>query len=111
MGRTLERWTREETARLERLWNDGLTSTQIAARFSRSRGSVIGKIHREGLARQNGQARRARNEAIVEKYVEGTSSLKLAKMFGLSQFHIIQIAREYGVVRPVGRPRKEGVEA
>lgn len=43
-------WTPEDTAALIQMWMvDGLTGTQIGAKFGVSRNSIIGKVHRLGL--------------------------------------------------------------
>lgn len=44
-------WTDERIETLRKLWAEGLTCSQIAARFGDvSRNAVIGKVHRLGLA-------------------------------------------------------------
>ena len=42
-------WSQEESAELSMLWRANYTSSQIAARLNRSRGSVLGKLHRMGM--------------------------------------------------------------
>ena len=50
-------WTDEaETARLVKMWNEGLSTGLIAERFKRSRNAVIGKVNRMGLAKRVHQA-------------------------------------------------------
>jgi GcrA cell cycle regulator len=44
-------WTNDRVEQLKKLWADGLSASQIAAELgSLSRNSVIGKVHRLGLA-------------------------------------------------------------
>jgi GcrA cell cycle regulator len=52
-------WTDERVDLLKRLWADGLTASQIAARFGQgvTRNAVIGKVHRLGLSGRVTKAR------------------------------------------------------
>ncbi len=45
-------WTEERVERLKKLWNDGLSASQIAAQLAGgvTRNAVIGKVHRLGLS-------------------------------------------------------------
>ncbi len=44
-------WTDERVERLKKLWNDGLSASQIAAELGGiTRNAVIGKVHRLGLS-------------------------------------------------------------
>lgn len=44
-------WTDERVELLKKLWNDGLSASQIAAEFGGiTRNAVIGKVHRLGLS-------------------------------------------------------------
>ena len=45
-------WTEERVEMLKKLWNDGLSASQIAARLAGgvTRNAVIGKVHRLGLS-------------------------------------------------------------
>jgi GcrA cell cycle regulator len=46
---SLPTWTPERVATLERLWTDGLSASEIAARFPGiTRNAVLGKLHRLG---------------------------------------------------------------
>ena len=46
---SLPSWTPERVATLERLWTDGLSASEIAARFPGiTRNAVLGKLHRLG---------------------------------------------------------------
>lgn len=48
---TVPGWTDERVERLRRLWEDGLSASQIAAQIGGvSRNAVIGKVHRLGLS-------------------------------------------------------------
>lgn len=52
-------WTDERVELLKKLWSDGLSASQIAARMGDvTRNAVIGKVHRLGLS---GRARPARS--------------------------------------------------
>ena len=42
-------WTEEAKAQLRTLWDDGLSTQQIADRMGRSKNSVVGQAHRMGL--------------------------------------------------------------
>ena len=59
-------WTEERTAALTRLWDEGLSASQIAARLGGiTRNGVIGKVHRMGLPRRAPSTpRRARPSAM-----------------------------------------------
>lgn len=51
MAETVPSWTDERVDLLRRLWEDGLSASQIAAQIGGiSRNAVIGKVHRLGLA-------------------------------------------------------------
>src|SRR5688572_33463072 len=45
-------WTEERVEILKRLWNEGLSASQIAGRlgYGVTRNAVIGKVHRLGLS-------------------------------------------------------------
>lgn len=45
-------WTEEDIATVERLWNEGLSASEIVPHLTvkKSRNAVIGKVHRLGLA-------------------------------------------------------------
>jgi GcrA cell cycle regulator len=51
-------WTEERVELLKRLWEDGLTGSQVAARLGHgiSRCAVAGKVHRFKLEKRNNQA-------------------------------------------------------
>lgn len=54
-------WTDERVETLKKLWNDGLSASQIAAELGGvTRNAVIGKVHRLGLS---GRAKPARSSA------------------------------------------------
>lgn len=42
-------WTEEENREVETLWRAGYTSGQIAKRMNRTRGAIMGKVHRLGM--------------------------------------------------------------
>ena len=44
-------WTEQETQTLKRLWGTGISARHIAAEIGRSRGAVIGRANRIGLAK------------------------------------------------------------
>lgn len=52
------------------------------------------------------RARRA--ERVAQRYARGINSSQVADEFGLSRSRVIEIARLYGVSRPVGRPHGLG---
>ena len=45
-------WTDDRVEQLKRMWSEGLTASQIAARIGQgvTRNAVIGKVHRLGLS-------------------------------------------------------------
>ena len=45
------KWTEEETRTLKKLWGTGITARQIAVEIGKSRGAVIGRANRIGLAK------------------------------------------------------------
>lgn len=74
---TIPSWTDERVDLLRRLWEDGLSASQIASQIGGiSRNAVIGKVHRLGLAGRvkaaasgNGRGRKASSEPEVEAAV------------------------------------------
>jgi GcrA cell cycle regulator len=52
-------WTAERVDALKKLWADGLSASQVAARLGVTRGSVTGKVNRLGLARDKPAPRTA----------------------------------------------------
>ena len=59
-------WTDERVELLKRLWNQGLSASQIAGELAGgvTRNAVIGKVHRLGLSgRRNRQHRPPRDRA------------------------------------------------
>jgi GcrA cell cycle regulator len=62
------RWTEEMNERLNALWAEGLSATQIAAALgSVSRNAVLGKVHRLGLPGRDKIAR-ARKPPVKRRY-------------------------------------------
>ena len=45
------KWTEEETQKLKELWGTGISARQIAVEIGKSRGAVIGRANRIGLAK------------------------------------------------------------
>ena len=59
-------WTPEEIERLRVLWADGYSTSRIAQMFGRKKNSVVGKVHRLGLApRPNPVGSRSQNRPHV----------------------------------------------
>lgn len=59
-------WTDEDIATVERLWNEGLSASEIAAKINagkrfdkKTRNAVIGKVHRLGLSGRYVEHRKA----------------------------------------------------
>lgn len=100
------RWTRKDTAELERLWRANVTGSDIALRLGRTRSAVLGKLHRMGLLGMEPDRRRARDERIASRYHEGETAERLSQVHGISASRITKIARLYGVYRGAGRRRK-----
>lgn len=50
-------------------------------------------------------AQAERRQAIADAYATGLSSREVAERFGTSGGRVREIAKLYGVARPVGRPR------
>jgi GcrA cell cycle regulator len=48
----MSEWDDDRRALLRKLWNEGLTSTQIAPRMGLTRNGVLGAAHRMGLTRK-----------------------------------------------------------
>ena len=44
-------WTEEETQTLKKLWGTGISARQIAVEIGRTRGAIIGRANRIGLAK------------------------------------------------------------
>jgi hypothetical protein len=44
-------WTEEETRTLKKLWGTGISARQIAVEIGRTRGAIIGRANRIGLAK------------------------------------------------------------
>ncbi len=54
-------WTSDRVETLTRLWNDGLSASQIAAKLGEvTRNAVIGKVHRLGLSARRTASRQPR---------------------------------------------------
>ena len=45
------KWTEEQTRTLKKLWGTGISARQIAVEIGKSRGAVIGRANRIGLAK------------------------------------------------------------
>jgi len=62
-------WTDERVELLRKLWTDGLSASQIAARMGGiTRNAVIGKVHRLGLSGRMRPARPARPRVTKPRY-------------------------------------------
>jgi|GEM_PF-5353611 len=99
------RWSRKDTAELERLWRANVMASDIAPRLGRTRSAVLGKLHRMGLLGMEPARRRARDERIARRYSEGETAARLSTVHGLCPARITEIARLYGIYRGAGRPR------
>ena len=44
-------WTEQETKELKKLWGTGISARQIAVEIGRTRGAIIGRANRIGLAK------------------------------------------------------------
>lgn len=60
----IDSWTDDSVTRLTKLWNEGLSCTEIAAQIGtgHSRNAVIGKVHRLKLKRTTGHENQPRKE-------------------------------------------------
>ena len=59
------RWSEERVELLTKLWAEGLSASQIAARLGGvSRNAVIGKVHRLGLAGRSGRQYRMSSHGL-----------------------------------------------
>ncbi len=65
-------WTPERIAEVERLWNEGLTTSEIGRRIGVSKNAVVGKVHRLGLPSRESPIQR-KPTTIVE--VKGPTCL------------------------------------
>lgn len=45
-------WTPQKVIELERLWDEGLSCSQIGAKLGATRNAIIGKVHRMGLTQR-----------------------------------------------------------
>jgi GcrA cell cycle regulator len=62
-------WTDERVELLRKLWGDGLSASQIAARMGGiTRNAVIGKVHRLGLSGRSRPARPSRPRVAKPRY-------------------------------------------
>ena len=62
---SLPAWTPERVATLERLWTDGLSASEIAARFPGiTRNAVLGKLHRLGQLGRGRPTAPAKSRAV-----------------------------------------------
>jgi GcrA cell cycle regulator len=62
---SLPSWTPERVATLERLWTDGLSASEIAARFPGiTRNAVLGKLHRLGRLGRGRPTASAKSRAV-----------------------------------------------
>ena len=64
-------WTEEETQTLKKLWGTGISARQIAVEIGRTRGAIIGRANRIGLAKH-----KAKKPALI--LVEAAPPLKAA---------------------------------
>lgn len=61
-------WTDERIAKLEELWNEGLTASAIAKELGDvTRNAVIGKVHRLGLKSRTKPVRKTAQEQVIEE--------------------------------------------
>ena len=68
-------WTDERVELLRKLWSDGLSASQIAARMGGiSRNAVIGKVHRLGLSGRARPARPARPRTAKPRFPSQSNS-------------------------------------
>ena len=72
-------WTDDRVEQLKRMWSEGLTASQIAARIGQgvTRNAVIGKVHRLGLSGRVAKVRPPQPKAprkIYEPNLAGRSS-------------------------------------
>lgn len=73
-----EAWTKERIEKLQKLWGEGLSASQIALRIGGvSRNAVIGKAMRLGLRKRNSDAR-SFSAPRVRKAVAGVARMKPA---------------------------------
>lgn len=111
-------WTESRTTLAKKLWGEGYSATQIAKELGDvTRNAVIGKIHRLGLARQNGvqQAnpyieRRAveRRRAMLRAPFKARPAPKidepLPPILGASLYQLNDMTCRY----PIGDPQEPG---
>ena len=64
-------WTEQETQTLKKLWGTGISARQIAVEIGRTRGAIIGRANRIGLAKH-----KAKKPALI--LVEVAPPLKAA---------------------------------
>lgn len=58
-------WTPERIALVKKLWDEGLTTSQIAKEVGVSKNAVVGKVHRLGLSARQSPIRR-KPEKVIE---------------------------------------------
>lgn len=51
--------------------------------------------------------RALRQERMIEAYRDGLSSRQVARMFGMSDSYVRDLARQAGIARPVGAPKSK----
>ena len=60
-------WTPERIAEVERLWNEGLTTSEIGRRLGISKNAVVGKVHRMGLPSRQSPIQRKPSKVVLVK--------------------------------------------
>lgn len=73
-------WTEERCAELRKLWDEGLSTAQIAAKMhAPSRNAIIGKAHRLGFAKRKEMApRMPRDPSIPRQRIRGAAAQRVA---------------------------------
>jgi hypothetical protein len=110
-------WTDEAIERLKKLHGEGLSGSEIAARFGISRNAIIGKMHRVGLrsASPEKQARHvvarrsapglAHAEVIKAKAAEGIPDVKIGEDLSLTASQVRWARRQLKIPSNAGGNR------
>jgi len=107
-------WTEERVELLRKLWNEGLSASQVAAELGPgiTRNAVIGKIHRLGLAERAKTATAPRPRApkqATRPAVSSTSSRPQGGPVVMGNVALAYTPAPRALVAPVARPEEEVV--
>ncbi len=79
-------WTDFDQDRLEKMWADGMTSSQIAEATGRTRSAIMGRVHRCGLRRPRPTAEQVK-ASLAEHLSHGRTISQISNRLGITKSH------------------------